>query len=263
MMPFHRLERKRVEFSDFAGFGHPRLNLHRKALQRPIQKLEAVAQVKNRMEGGTAGPAIQVKGFTMRRLVPGILAVGLGIVSSHAHADWPWKHKSSVDAARNNSWPQPFRAADANSVVAPFEVMRNNGWRECNTLGSAVFTKENVLSEAGNLKIEQILTHAPSSQQIIYVKSSIRKEETDARVESTQLAVSKLVPVGPLPQILVTHIEPNTSSGVYQTTVQRALITTTPTPRLGAFSGVNAPSTPTVAPNANQAGTASSSGTNR
>lgn len=196
----------------------------------------------------------------MRRLVRGILAVGLGMISSHAQADWPWKHKSSVDAARNNSWPQPFRAADANSVVAPFEVMRNNGWRECNTLGSAVFTKENVLSEAGNLKIEQILTQSPSSQQIVYVKSSIRKEETDARVESTQLAVSKLVPTGPLPQILVTNIEPGTSSGVYQTTVQRALITTTPTPRLGAFSGVNTPATQAVAPNASQAGSASSSG---
>jgi hypothetical protein len=199
----------------------------------------------------------------MRRLAPGILAVGIAIISSEAHADWPWKHKSGVDAARNNAWPQPFRAADANSVVAPFEVMRNNGWRECNTLGSAVFTKENVLSEAGNLKIEQILTQSPASQQIVYVKSSIRKEETDMRVESTQLAVSKLVPTGPLPQILVTNIEPSTSSGVYQTTVQRALITTTPTPRLGAFSGVNAPATQSVAPNASQAGTASSSGAGR
>jgi hypothetical protein len=254
------VEQSRIEFSDFAGFGHPRFNLHQKALQRPIPTLEDAAQVKNRMECEAAGPAIKVKGFTMRRLVPGVLAVGLGMISSHAHADWPWKHKSSVVATRNNSWPQPFRAADANSVVAPFEVMRNNGWRECNTLGSAVFTKENVLSEAGNLKIEQILTQSPSSQQIIYVKSSIRKEETDARVESTQLAVSRLVPVGPLPQILVTHIEPNTSSGVYQTTVQRALITTTPTPRLGAFSGVNAPPSTTVAPNASQSGTASSGG---
>jgi hypothetical protein len=199
----------------------------------------------------------------MRRLVPGILAVGFGMISSHACADWPWKHKSGVDAARNNSWPQPFRAADANSVVAPFEVMRNNGWREFNTLGSAVFTKDNALSEAGNLKIEQILTLSPSSQQIVYVKSSIRKEETDARVESTQLAVSKLVPVGPLPQILVTNIEPSASSGVYQTTVQRALITTTPTPRLGAFSSVNAPATQSVAPNAAQGGSASGGGAGR
>jgi hypothetical protein len=141
--------------------------------------------------------------------------------------------------------------------------MRNNGWREFNTLGSAVFTKDNALSEAGNLKIEQILTLSPSSQQIVYVKSSIRKEETDARVESTQLAVSKLVPVGPLPQILVTNIEPSASSGVYQTTVQRALITTTPTPRLGAFSSVNAPATQSVAPNAAQGGSASGGGAGR
>lgn len=61
MLPFGRVERRRVEFSDFVGFGHEGRNLHRNALQRPIQKLEAVAQVKNRMEGGTAGPAQQYK----------------------------------------------------------------------------------------------------------------------------------------------------------------------------------------------------------
>jgi hypothetical protein len=190
----------------------------------------------------------------MRRWKLSLIILSLFSTSDVVRAEWPWKHKSSIDYARNNSWPQPFRAADATSVVAPFEVMRANGWRENNTLGRLLFSKENTLSEAGALKIQWIVTQAPAGYRVIYVKSGSTKQETDARVESVQLAVSQMIPTGPLPQILITEIEPPTSSGVYQTLVHRALIRTTPTPRLGQFSGVNQPTQQTVAPNANQAG---------
>lgn len=160
------------------------------------------------------------------------------------------RHRAGIDYARNVAWPQPFRAADSNAVIAPFEVMRDNGWRENNTLGSTLFSPQCVLSDAGAIKIQWIVTQAPQSQRIVYVKSGNTQLETNARVESVEIAVSKLVPSGPLPQILVTDIEPATSSGAYQTLVHRALIKTTPTPRLSKFTGINAPSQQTVAPNA-------------
>ena len=152
------------------------------------------------------------------------------------------RHKACVDYARNVAWPQPFRGADANSVVAPFDVMKDNGWRENNTLGTTLFSTENTLSEAGAIKVQWIVTQAPQNQRIVYVKSGITEQATHARVESVQLAVSQLIPSGTLPQILVTDIEPATSSGAYQTLVHRALIKTTPTPRLSKFTGINAPS---------------------
>lgn len=160
------------------------------------------------------------------------------------------RHRVGVDFARNVAWPQPFRGADAVSVIAPFEVMRDNGWRENNTLGTTLFSTENALSEAGTIKVQWIVTQAPQNQRIVYVKSGITEQATNARVESVQLAVSQLIPSGTLPQILVTDIEPATSSGAYQTLVHRALIKTTPTPRLSKFTGINAPSQQTVAPNA-------------
>jgi hypothetical protein len=198
----------------------------------------------------------------MRRSIFTFFVFGsiLGCVDS-TQAGWPeFRHQSGIDYARNNCWPQPFRGADANSVVAPFEIMRNNGWRENNTLGSLLFSKQNTVSEAGQLKIEWIVTQAPSNQRIVYVKSGRNKEETAARVESVQLAVSQLIPTGPLPQILVTDIEPTTSSGAYQTLVHRALIKTTPTPRLGQFTGLNAPSQQSVAPSAANAGNGGGAG---
>ncbi|MCU0715445.1 MAG: hypothetical protein MUD03_04880 [Pirellula sp.] len=193
----------------------------------------------------------------MRVLKPGIALLVLIASSPAAQAEWPWKHKAKVDHARNNAWPQPFRAADAQAVVAPFEIMKANGWRENNTLGSPLFSQEEQLSEAGKLKIQWVLVYAPQSQRVIYVKSGPTKEATDARVESVQLAVSELVPTGPLPQILVTDVDPPTSSGVYQNLVHRALIRTTPAPRLSAYTGLNTPSKQTIAPNAAQDGTAS------
>ena len=162
------------------------------------------------------------------------------------------RHQAGIDYARNVAWPQPFRGADSNSVIAPFEIMRDNGWRENNTLGSTLFTQSQALSDAGAIKVQWIVTQAPVNQRIVYVKSGSSEEETNARVESVQLAVSKLIPSGPLPQILVTEIEPSTSSGAYQTLVHRALTKTTPTPRLSKFTGLNAPSEQTVAPNAGE-----------
>ena len=172
------------------------------------------------------------------------------------------RHKAGVDYARNVSWPQPFRGADSNSVIAPFEIMRDNGWRENNTLGTSLFSAKNALSEAGAIKVQWIVSQAPQNQRIVYVKSGNTEQDTNTRVESVQLAVSQMIPSGPLPQILVTDIEPATSSGAYQTLVHRALIKTTPTPRLPAFTGVNAPSKQTIAPNAGAAGSGGSTGGN-
>jgi hypothetical protein len=160
------------------------------------------------------------------------------------------RHKAGVDYARNVAWPQPFRAADANAVTAPFDIMRDNGWRENNTIGTTLFTSQHTLSEAGAIKVQWIVTQAPQNQRIVYVKAGSSDQETNARVESVQLAVSQFIPTGPLPQILVTEIEPTPSSGAYQTLVHRALTKTTPTPRLQKFGGINAPSQQTVAPNA-------------
>ena len=189
----------------------------------------------------------------MRLYVAGIATLALISSNAPAEAGWPWSHQAKVEAARNNAWPQPFRAADSASVVAPFEIMKNNGWRDHNTLGSIVFNDEQDLSDAGQIKVEWILTQAPINQRVIYVKSARTPEQTATRVESVQLAVSQLVPTGPLPQILVTDIEPPTSPGSYQALISRALVRTTPSPRLSPFNGLNSPGSQQVAPGANMA----------
>ena len=143
--------------------------------------------------------------YKMRRTLAtlSISALSCGIIGC---ADM--RHQAGIDYARNVAWPQPFRGADANSVIAPFDVMRDNGWRENNTLGTGLFSTQQALNEAGAIKVQWIVTQAPQNQRIVYVKAGNTEQETNARVESVQLAVSQLIPSGPLPQILVTEIEP-------------------------------------------------------
>jgi len=164
------------------------------------------------------------------------------------------KHNAHVDARRNAAWPQPFRSADSASVVAPFEIMKANGWQEFNTLASCFFDESDQLTDAGQLKLQEILTMTPQSKAPIFVQKGESQQSTAARVESMELAISGLIPEGDLPQIAVTDSSPATSSGAYQTMVHRALIQTTPTPRLPKFGSLNAPSQNTVAPNAASAG---------
>jgi len=184
----------------------------------------------------------------MRRLWIGGLVLGvLTVATQSAQAQWTEaKHHSHVDFARNNSWPQPFRGQDARSVIAPFEVMKNNGWRDNNTVGNLMF-KDGDISEAGRLKIAQILTVPPPSRRVVYIQAAPSAKETEARIQSVQVAISQMVPTGPLPEVVVTNVPPSTSSGSYQTFVHRAIANSTPVPRLPAFSGINAPSAQTSA----------------
>jgi len=164
------------------------------------------------------------------------------------------KHNAKTDALRNSSWPQPFRSADSMAVVAPFEVMKANGWAEFNTLANCYFDSSNQLTDAGTLKLQEILTLTAKSKAPIFVEQGESQQSTADRVESMELAISALIPEGALPQIAVTNTSPPTSSGAYQTIVHRALIQTTPNPRLPNFGSLNAPSQNSVAPNAASAG---------
>ena len=190
-----------------------------------------------------------------RSLLSGLLTTGFALSSlSYVDAGWPeFKQECHTDKLRNNAWPQPFRGQDAASVVAPFEVMKANGWREFNTLSDSFFDVKHQLTDAGLLKLHQTLIQSPTNRRAVFVLKADSAEQTASRVEAVEVAVSGMIPTGDLPPIYVTDINPTVSSGVYQTMVNRALIKTTPSPRVPAFKGINEVSAQTVAPNAGQA----------
>lgn len=167
----------------------------------------------------------------------------ISVASSNALAGWPeLHHEMHVDRLRNNAWPQPFRGIDAAAVSTPFEIQKSNGWRQFNTIGSAFFDDSCALTDAGLQKIAVTLNKTPSNRRILFVHKGVSPEETASRVEAVQIAVSQLIPVGPLPEILVTDQDNLSVSGETQTLLNRGLNKSMPAPVLPKFNGLNSPS---------------------
>ena len=137
------------------------------------------------------------------------------------------------DYYRNKMWPLPFRALDSRSVLDHFAVQRNNGWKLHNTVGAAMFDPNTqCLTDSGKAQVRWIISRAPLDRRVVFVLQADAPDKTAARVESTQLAISELIPVGPLPQLYLTDQDAPGSSGVYQTAIMRAMTSSIPAPRL-------------------------------
>jgi hypothetical protein len=181
----------------------------------------------------------------MRRLLFGLtLAASLsGCVSStHCPPSESAKTSCKQDYYRNRMWPAPFTSEDTSAVVSIFEQQQSNGWRLHNTLSSSMFDPgTHCLTEAGKAHVRWIVTQAPQDRRVVFVLQHADQQSTSTRVESTQLAVSEMMPVGPLPQIYLTDREPAGSSGVYQTAISRAMANSVPSPRLTSSAGSGTP----------------------
>jgi hypothetical protein len=175
-----------------------------------------------------------------RPILLGLTIVVATVVSGTANAqqacpdDMTCAQSFKYDYYRNKMWPVPFRAMDANAVLTYFDVQRSNGWKLHNTLGTSMFLPDGQLTDSGRAHTKWILTNAPQNRRVVFVLQGDSQEETAARVEATQLAISQMVPVGPLPQIYLTDRDAPGSSGVYQTAVSRAMASSIPNPRLGS-----------------------------
>ena len=170
--------------------------------------------------------------------------------ATSASADWNWNswwHGMHVGFHRNNAWPDPFNEVDAAQVIAPFEVMKANGWRLHNTIGHELFRPgDGALMASGNRRVHWIATQAPESRRTVFILKGQSEAETAARVASVQATLAKIPMDGPSPQVLVTAIEPPTASGDWATKINREWLDHLTAPRLPSQSatgeqGVNTP----------------------
>lgn len=171
-------------------------------------------------------------------LIVGIASLSVGEVLAQAPAKRSFRDQFHLDFFRNKRWPEPFRAQDTLSVMNYMEIQRNNGWRLHNTLGAGMYdTTHNVLTNSGLAHIRWIVSRAPENRRVVFVLQGDSPEDTAQRVEAAQVAISRYVPVGPLPQIYVTDIDAPGSSGAYQTAVIEAMTKSVPAPRLPSSGG--------------------------
>ncbi|QDT01683.1 hypothetical protein K227x_00500 [Rubripirellula lacrimiformis] len=160
--------------------------------------------------------------------------LAIGVTATSASADWhTFWHNMHVGYHRNNAWPDPFNEVDAAQVAAPFEVMKHNGWRIHNTIGHELFREsDGALLASGNRRVHWIASQSPQTRRSIYVVRGGSPEETQARVASVQQTLTGLNLHGPVPPVMVTDVEPGTSSGAWANKVSREWLEHLPLPQL-------------------------------
>jgi hypothetical protein len=159
--------------------------------------------------------------------------------SAVAMAGWhEFWHGAKTDYRRTTEWPYPFKCADQMAVRAPFEIMKDNGWRRENTLGHEMFTFENnELTSAGVHKVKWIVTQAPIHRRTVWVLRADSEESTTARVDQVQQLVQNILPEGALPEVLVSDRPPGGISGQYLDAIDRSMRSSVPPPRLPSAPG--------------------------
>jgi hypothetical protein len=172
-----------------------------------------------------------------------IAMVALVTTGTSVSADWDhfW-HNLHVGYHRNNAWPAPFNEADAMNVVAPFEMMKANGWRMHNTIGHELFRPDDgALMASGNKRVYWIATQAPQTRRTVFVLRGGSERETTARVAAVRGTISRIDVQGPVPDVRVTDVEPHHSPGAWATKINRDWLQNLAAPRLPTSSAGGTP----------------------
>jgi len=158
--------------------------------------------------------------------------------ATSASAGWnDFWHGLHVGFHRNNAWPDPFNEVDAAQVASPFDIMKANGWKMHNTIGHELFRGgDGALLASGHKRIQWIATQAPAARRTVYVLAGHSQAETEARVASVRQTIGNLYYNGPDPNVLVTDVEPATSSGAWATKINREWLEHLTAPQLPSVS---------------------------
>ena len=176
--------------------------------------------------------------FTNKFAQAVIALVVVATTATSASADWNhWWHDLHIGYHRNNAWPDPFNEVDAAQVIMPFEIMKANGWRMHNTIGHEGFRGgDGALVASGQQRVHWIATQAPTSRRTVYVLRGGSQAETEARVASVRQTLTYTYVSGPSPAVLVTDVEPASSSGAWATKINREWLEHLTAPRLPSES---------------------------
>lgn len=166
------------------------------------------------------------------------LAVALAVLAGAetVRADWlaDFFHSIPRDTKRRNCWPEPFDGPDRYAVRSPFVTMVDNGWRLQNLLGDYHFdTNTGLLNEAGQLKVQWIVRHAPQGHRVIFVSQSMDSQQAAARVDNVQQYVAQIAgDNSTMPSVVQTPLLPPGSPADQVETVGRKFYSSIPEPRL-------------------------------
>jgi hypothetical protein len=128
----------------------------------------------------------------------------------HTHVQQGTLQRSSdCEAAfhENHIWPQQYLWPSRRGICQSFDIMVANGWRQHHVLGQHYFDRNTgVLTEAGLMKVQWILTQAPPNRRTIFIERTRDAEQTAARVEAVQQLAADLSSGADAPEVRETYV---------------------------------------------------------
>jgi hypothetical protein len=107
----------------------------------------------------------------------------------------------------NQRWPSPYVCPDRASVRAPFDTMVSNGWRRQNLMGPHHFNEDcTKLTQAGELKVQWIMTQAPAVYRQMYIERSVDPDVTAKRMATVRDYSTVVAMNQSIPEVSETHI---------------------------------------------------------
>jgi hypothetical protein len=111
--------------------------------------------------------------------------------------------------------------------------MTERGWERQNMLHDQYFLDgRSALTDAGRMKIQWILTEAPSQHRTIYVRCAANPPETAARIEAVRAYLAQVMPGQPQPPVLETTLTPPGWPAERVNVVSRRFIDSMPDPKM-------------------------------
>ncbi len=161
-----------------------------------------------------------------------LLAMICGSVGNAA--GWQDCHyRSKLNWHRSNVWPQPWVQADRLATCHIFDLMAQNGWCQQSTLTAFHFDPASQqLTEAGRMKVRQILTQHPENFRTVFVVMGKDEKETVTRLDSVQQSASLMIADGTLPDIRRVAVPPRGWPADEVNAIGRRFQDTIPAPRL-------------------------------
>jgi hypothetical protein len=160
-------------------------------------------------------------------------AAGLLLAATPAHADWLDWFRDGFH--KNHQWPEPFVYQDREAVIAPFEAMVHNGWKQQTMICGYHFQPDSAkLTPSGRAKLSWILRQAPPEHRTVYVQETESRKLTLARIDAVQQLAARQIPPGQLPAVVATTTPADGTSADDVDAVMRGFSKSAPAPRLPA-----------------------------
>lgn len=158
--------------------------------------------------------------------------LGLSVPAKGGPLKKAWRN-FTTDYMRNQLWPQPWVGPDRASVYAPLTAMVAKGWMRQNQLNEEHFEPgKDELSEAGRIKVQQIIQVTPPNHRAVYVMRAATPELTAERIAHVEQFVAENTFDGHPTQVFESRLRRNDFPADYVDQIDRAFRDSTPEPRI-------------------------------